>query len=283
MRLEAIEDSNLEEALAILSRGFPERPASFWRESLDRLAAYRRATAGPPIGRLMVVDGKRVGVILTIASKHRAGARQHDVVNLSSWYVEERYRWLAPGMLGKIVADDNIVYTDLSPTPQTARINERLGFRTAAEGVRLYLLPWTAISSRSEGRMTPFERIPAGVLPDAERELLARHRELGCVAAALHAGENHYAFLFQPARRRGLPLARLLLAPSRQIVTRHRSAIARFLLRRGMYFLVFHGDITEAPSDGGLLWNRSATVQVKGNWELDRIDHTYSELVFLRL
>jgi hypothetical protein len=283
MKLEAIEEANLEEAVATLSRGFPGRRASFWRESVTRLTAYRRATAGPPIGRLMKVEGRPVGVILTIASRRRSGGRAYDVVNLSSWYVEERYRWLAPRMLEHIVSDDGVVFTDLSPSPQTARINERLGFRTAAEGLRLYFLPWTAIGSRSAARMVELEHVPAGALAAHERELLARHRELGCIAAALHLGRSYYAFLFRPTWRRGMPAALLLFAPSRRIVSEQRSAIARFLLGRGLVFLIFHGDMSQASSDGAFLWNRSAAVQVKGEWESDRIDHTYSELVFLRL
>src|SRR5688572_17763039 len=179
MTLEPIEDESLGDAVSILSRGFPSRPPSFWKESMERLAAYRRATGGPPIGRLMTVEGRRVGVILTIASKHRSGERERDVVNLSSWYVEDEYRWLALRMLERIVADENVVFTDLSPSPQTARLNEQLGFHTAAEGLRLHFLPWTAVSSRSSGRMVPFERIPPGVIPAPELELLAHHRDLG--------------------------------------------------------------------------------------------------------
>ena len=284
MTLEPIEDESLGDAISILARGFPARPLSFWKESIERLAAYRRATGGPPIGRLMTVEGRRVGVILTIASKHRSGERQRDVVNLSSWYVEGEYRWLAPLMLERIVADDNVVFTDLSPNPQTARLNERLGFHTAAEGLRLHFLPWTAIGLRSDGRMVPFEDIPPGAIPAAEMEMLAHHRDLGSIAAALQAGGSYYAFLFQPTRRRGVPVARLLLAPNRQTVEQHRAAIARFLLaRHRLFVLTFHGDRSTVTKGSGVLWNRSASVQVKGSWEPERIDHTYSELVFLRL
>ena len=72
MTLEPIEEESLGDAISILSRGFPARPFSFWKESVERLAAYRLATGGPPIGRLMTVEGRRVGVILTIASRGRS-------------------------------------------------------------------------------------------------------------------------------------------------------------------------------------------------------------------
>lgn len=282
MRLQPIDDAHFGEAVAILARGFPDRSPSFWEQGLRRLAEYRKETGGPPIGQMLVVDDQAVGVILTIASKRHDGARSRDVVNLSSWYVDEKYRWLAPRMLESVVADDTVVFTDLSPNEHTAKINERLGFRTAAEGVFLFFLPWGAIFGRARGQVVPWEKIPHDALPAAESALLARHRDLGCIAAALYDGRRYQPLLFQPSRRMGLPVARLLLAPSRQVVADHILGIARFLLRRGLFFLSLHGDsITTAA--GGILWNRSASVQVKGKWDPDRVDHTYSELVFLRL
>lgn len=282
MRLRPIDDDSIADAVAILSRGFPERPASFWETGLHRLAAYRKATNGRPIGQMMMVDGKAVGVILTIASKRYYGATPREVVNLSSWYVDAKYRWLAPRMYQSIVADNSVTFTDLSPTAETAKINERLGFRIATEGNLLFFLPWVALTGRARARVIPFEHLPAGALPDAERVLLADHRDLGCIAAALDVGGRYHSLLFHPTRRKGLPVARLLLATSRKLVAEHIAAIARFLLRCRMLFLTFNGDSVETAA-GGIMWNRSAPVQVKGDWERDRVDLTYSELVFLQL
>jgi hypothetical protein len=72
-------------------------------------------------------------------------------------------------------------------------------------------------------------------------------------------------------------VARCVLAPGRQLVADNVGAISRFLLRHRLLFLSLHG----VTVPGGILWNRSASVQVKGNWERDRLDHTYSEIVFL--
>lgn len=282
MTLQPIEDASFGDAVAILSRGFPERTPAFWEDSLRRLAAYRRETHARPIGQMMMVDGKAVGVILTIASRRFDGGTPREVVNLSSWYVDAPYRWLASRMLACIVADDSVTYTDLTPNEQTTLINERIGFRKAAEGVVLYFLPWSAIAGRSAARVVPFEHVPAGALPPADRTLLAHHRELGCLAAALYLEVGYHPLLFQPTRRKGLSLARLVLAGSRRLVADNIGAIARFLVRRGMLFLSLYGDSAERAT-GGIIWNRSASVLVKGNWEPARVDHTYSELVFLRL
>jgi len=280
--LRPIEEDCIGDAVAVLARGFPERTAAFWEESLRRLTAFRKKTNARPIGHMMMADGCAVGVILTISSRRFDGGTPREVVNLSSWYVDAKYRWLAPRMLQGIVADDSVTYTDLTPNPQTTQITKRIGFRTAAEGVFLFFLPWAALTGRPRARVVPYEDIPRDALSASDRALLAHHRDLGCIAAALLADGCYQPLLFQPTRRKGLPVARLLLAPSRQTVADHIPEIARFLLGRWILFLSFHGDRI-AEKVGAFLWNRSASVQVKGNWEPDRFDHTYSELVFLRL
>jgi hypothetical protein len=59
-------------------------------------------------------------------------------------------------------------------------------------------------------------------------------------------------------------------------------AIAHFLLRHRVLFLTVHAH-PDQPIPGGIMWKRSAPVQVKGSWDGRRVDHTFSELVFLRL
>jgi hypothetical protein len=274
--LQPITEELIPDAVALLSRGFP-RPPAFWETSLRRLAEYHRKTGGRQIGQLMRVDGRPVGVILTIASRRCTGSQQRDVVNLSSWYIEEPHRWLAARMLSRVVADDAVTYTDLSPSLETMKLNEQLGFQTATRGVVLFFLPWTAVTWRAQGEVVPYERVPKGALADDDDVLLRHHRDFGCVAAALRCGDTWHPLLFHPVRRKGLPVARSVLAPSRRLIVDYVGAISRFLLRRGMLFLSLHG----GTAIGGIPWNRTAPVQVKGRWEGDRIDHTYSEIVFL--
>jgi hypothetical protein len=185
-------------------------------------------------------------------------------------------------MLQKVVAEESVTYTDLSPSPGTTRINEKLGFRVASEGVLLFFLPWTAIAGPTELPVLPFEELPAGSLSSRDRSILAYHRDLGCIAAAVRADDRYWPLLFNLTRRRGVPVARLVLADSRPMLTRAVGSIARFLLRRRVLFLTLHANADQmVPS--GMMWNRSAPVQVKGTWDLSRVDHTFSELVLLQL
>jgi hypothetical protein len=180
-------------------------------------------------------------------------------------------------MLSRIVADESVTYTDLSPSAETMRLNERLGFQTAEQGVVLFFLPWTVMAGRGQGEVIPYEYLPKGALTDDDAMLLEHHSALGCIAGGVRIGNDFHPVLFRTVRRKGLPVARPVLAPSRQFIVDNLGPIARFLLKRGVPFLSLHG----GRAAGGIPWNRSASVQVKGKWEGDRVNHTYSEIVFL--
>lgn len=283
MRMQPIDDTCMSEAAALLSRGFPDRGPEFWNTALERLSAYRKSAKTGPIGQLMLVEEKPAGVILTIGSRRSDPNVPPNFVNLSSWYVDERYRWLAPRMLQQVVAEKSLTYTDLSPSAETRIVNERLGFTTVSEGVFLFPLPWAAIRCRrTQARVLSFSHIPKNALSDEDYAMLAQHRDLGCVAAALDVDGRHYPLLFYPTRRMGLSVARLLFAESRMLVTDNLRLIARFLLREGVLFLTVHANRDERMP-GGILWSPVAPVQVKGKWHCGRVDHAFSELVLLRL
>jgi hypothetical protein len=282
VQLRAIDDACIADAIALLSRGFPERAPSFWTSGLERLLAYRARTGVGPIGQLMLVGGQPVGVILTIESRRRHDTGERTLVNLSSWFVEAKYRWLAPQMLRSVVADASVVYTDLSPSLETSIINERLGFSLVSRGVLLFFLPWSALWPRSDARVVPFDLIPSGALGSAQHELLAHHQELGCISAALQLGDGYHPLILHTPRRKSFRVARLLFGESRRQINGNMAAIARFLMRRGIMFLTMHADLDD-DARGAIVWNQFAPVQVKGEWHRGGVDQAYSELALLRL
>ncbi len=282
MRLKPIDDGCLSDALSLLSRGFPERTADFWNSALVRLSKYREDCGMGSIGQLMMVGDLAVGIILTIPSKRTDGRRDLSIVNLAAWYVDANYRWLALRMLHQVVADDTVVYTSLSPAAATAAINTHLGFRTATQGVIVVVLPWIGLTRLARSRVIEPVNFQDARISPVDRDMLAQHRELGCIAAVLDVDGNHYPLLFSTTRRKGLPVARLLLAESRQLIGENIAAIARFLVRRGNVLLTVHaneGDIIP----GGVMRKRSAPTQVKGPWGRNQVDHAFSELAFLKL
>lgn len=274
-----IDERCLDQALSLLVEGFPERSPAFWKQALDALGDYAGKSDAGPIGYLMQVDDEAVGVILTIASWRRDDRR---IVNLSSWYVRAEHRWQAARMLMQVTADKSAIYTDISPSPETARLNKALGFSTVSDCVVLLPLPLTALRGRSEGEVLRPADMPAGVLTPADEAMLALHHAAGCICAVHRTGERYTPLIFSPSRRYGRMVVRLIYAEDGKVMVESGATIARFLLRSGILALTMPATEGDHPPTARMR-SIPAPVQVKGEWAQGRIDKAYSELVFLHL
>ena len=74
----------------------------------------------PRYGIVLEVDGALCGVMLMVSQ--RRGDK--TFCNLSSWYVREANRGLAPFMFGHALKAKDVTYLDCSPTPQVVPIIE---------------------------------------------------------------------------------------------------------------------------------------------------------------
>lgn len=276
MKLRPIDDCNSVQALAVLTRGFPEKSESFWAEGLQRILASPSRREAEPVGFLMAIGGEDVGVVLTIPSGRPGPGGAQNVFNLAAWYVDEPHRWLAPRMLQKVVAQEAI-FTDLTPSPAAQQINQRLGFEILNEGFQVFPLPWTALRARKQARVISVDQAK---LPADMRATLDQHAGLGCVVAVLQDGANYHPLIFSRMTRRRLPGARVILTDSKKLIADNLAVISRFLLRNGMLFLLMDANRADAAA-GGSISRWYAPTYVKGAADRNRIDHTYSELIFL--
>jgi hypothetical protein len=80
--------------------------------------------------------------------------------------------------------------------------------------------------------------------------------------------------------RRHLPGARVILTDSKKLIVDNLAVVSRFLLRNGVLFLMMDANRADAAA-GGSIARWSAPTYVKGAADRNRIDHTYSELIFL--
>ena len=276
MKLCPIDDRNSGNALAVLARGFPEKSESFWADGLRRILASPSRRDAEPIGFLMTMGGEDVGIVLTIPGERSGPDGASNLFNLAAWYVDEPHRWLAPRMLQKVVAQD-AVFTDLTPSLAAQAINPRLGFEILNEGFQVFPLPWTALRARKQARVISVDEAK---LPDDVRATLDQHARLGCVVAVLRDGADHHPLIFSRMTRRHLPGARVILTDSKQLIVDNLAVISRFLLRNGILFLLMDANRADATA-GGSIPRWSAPTYVKGAADRNRIDHTYSELIFL--
>jgi hypothetical protein len=280
--LEPIQHGNDGEALAILSRGFPSRSREFWQAGLGRQAKYQDTGAAGPLGYLMRVAGAPAGIILTMRS-HRPcpDGRPKSVLNLSSWYVDEQHRWLAPRMLQKVLAEDVDIFTDLTPSPPVREMVRRLGFVQRYEGVLLAPLAVSALQFGASATIAPFDDAGARSLPPETVALLADHRALGCMVAFLTTGGRVQPLVFSPTRRKQLPSARLVFAPCVADVRDHIGVIARYLLAQGVMFLEIPANRGETAF-GAWFTTRPPPTFARGEVDFAAVDHAYSEFVFLQ-
>jgi hypothetical protein len=226
---------------------------------------------------LLMKGDDAVGVLLTIRS--RLPDTDRTVVNLSSWYVEPSSRWFAPRMLQMATSSDEDIFTDLTPSPEACKLNERLGFATVTNCTLFYPLPLKAFGP-AKARLRPLAEVPQGTLSAATRDMLEDHARFGCIVAVMEADGRHFPLVFLKTTTKRLPSARLIYCEDRQVAQRHISAIARHLLGKGRLA------VTIAASDedrdaGGFVIHKSAPIQVKGAWNPRFINETYSELVLL--
>ena len=281
--LHAIDDTSVDEAIALLRKGFPVHDESFWRDGLERLTRHHETNGFGPVGYLMGKPGSRTGVALTMVSERmEPDGQRRRVVNLSSWYVEEQARWLAPMMLKHLTAEAGATFTDLTPSPSVRRLIGNLGFQPWNSGSTRAVLPWAALFGGWSEALITGDALASSALTPGQRLIVADHAAMGCITAGLVQGERVSPIVFQPKRRRGLPTARLIYAERKSELFDQFGAVARFLLSQGMVCV----DVPARAGDlvpGGWFTTGAPPTFYKGDMGGDSVDHAWSEFVFLRL
>ena len=276
-----IEEPDFSLAAALLQEGFPQQGVSFWLGALQRLRRYGdNAAANVPLGWFMLHEDEPIGLVLTPATLRRwPDGRRETIVNFSSWYVRPAFRWRAFLMLRKLVADDSMIYTDLTPTAEVQAMLLKLGFSAVNPGVSMLpTAPWAWLPAGGKRAarvrvLGPEEAWPACGL---SRPQVDAHRELGCLPLLLEAAGGTQLIICRRTRWRGFAVAQLVYAESLSQLLQHRTALARCLRREGLSWFVH--DARSARSSW-LSWFRRRDVWFcRGADWTDRCDAFASEL-----
>lgn len=278
--LRPIDETNQNQAVALLVEGFRTRTPEQWRRIMALSRAHDAPESDWPAGFLLHAKSEAVGVLLTAASVRRddAGAAR-TVVNLHSWYIRDSHRLLARKMLQVVTGHAPAFFTDVSPIPAVQVLNETVGFRTSTTGARLVPLATGALLPSGGARV---RKVEAAVgLADDDCRILADHAALGCVTGVLISGEGTHPLIFARTGRRGFPGLRLVYGPPIDVLSRHAGATSRFLLGQPALYWSVPGNEDDRLA-GSLYWKRTAPCQVLGEVPGAAIDHAYSELVYAR-
>lgn len=227
-RSRRIEDKDLPEVAALLSRGFRFRPQAYWLRGLQKQAQRPRPANYPTYGYLLESAGKVVGAILLFFSEVKTPEGPVVRCNLSSWYVEPAFRSFGSMLVTSVIRDKSVTYFNVTPAPSTWKAVEAQGFSAYCRG-EAYVLP--ALNAVvPDTKVRPASEI--GNLP--EGELLSQHEQFGCVSLVVENDGQRFPFVFQYQYiKRLIPSFRLIYCRDMTDFTRFAGNLGRHLLWRG--------------------------------------------------
>jgi hypothetical protein len=234
-----IGDSDVEEVVNLLSRGFSaQRSRKFWQHVLEGLASRPVPAGYPRYGYVLESDGNCVGVFLEIFSTVWVDGKPQTRCNVSSLYVDPRFRLYASLLESQMFKHKGVTLSDITPTSHRYPVLDARGFTQYSNGsfIAVPALSWSpgATSVRIlEARTQPDARFDVH-----EREMLLEHADFGCVCLWCVTPERAYPFMFRPRPLKGfLRCARLVYCRDIEDFVRFSRPIGLYLARR-LEFLV---------------------------------------------
>jgi hypothetical protein len=233
----------------LLRRGFStERSSAFWVRALRRLAEREPPRGLPRFGYALESGDSLVGALLVIASEVPGPDGASLRCNMSSWYVEPRFRPYATLLERRVLRHREATYVNVTPAPHTRPGLLAQGYVPYAGG-RAVTLPLLARG----GARASVARAAPGLAPGqdlscAEVSLLLDHARWGCLSLVCTSEGQRYPFVFARRRRSGvIPFAYLLYCRDLDSFVRHARPLGRFLAMRGMPLVVID---TDGPLQG---------------------------------
>ena len=242
VRCRQIGDGDLDAVVALLRRGFPGRPRHYWTAGFERQKARALPPGAPRYGFMLESEGRAVGVILLLFRSVDVAGEARTRCNLSSWYVDPEFRAHASSLIFFAMKDKRITYVNISPARHTLPTIEAQGFVQYAGG-QFFSVP--ALRRGVAG--SRIHRIPADLPRDRfaalpERDLLVDHAAMGCLSLVVEASDGLHPFVFLPfhirSGRVALPIRQLIFCRDIAEFLRFSGPIGRFLLARGIPFVV---------------------------------------------
>jgi hypothetical protein len=256
----------------------PRVTADAWARSLVVPWEIEQSNAG-----FMLLDGDEiVGVHLAFYSERVIDGRRERFCNLGAWCVREGHRFHSLRLLKALLAQDGYHFTDLSPSGNVVKLNERLKFRSLDTSAALIPnLPWPSLPRRDVISSDPalIERTLTG-------PALQLYRDHAGAAAARHVllkrGSEWCYVVFRRDRRKDLPLFASILHVSDPALFRRmaRPFFRHLLLRHGVLATLAEDRVVGfRPRLAYALSSPRRKMFQSPSLEPAQIDYFYSELV----
>ena len=98
-------------------------------DSWRRLFDYGWFDKKPNLGFVLTLGNEIVGFWVRSTPGDKSGAGPTSFAISLSWYILPEYRGWGPALLAAALRDQDICYTNLTPSPTSARMFEAMGFR----------------------------------------------------------------------------------------------------------------------------------------------------------
>jgi hypothetical protein len=235
IRCREIAASGIDAVADLLTRGFVGRTRDYWMDGLRRQAERDVPDNYPRFGYMLVHEGVPVGVLLLLYSTRGEGDEASVYCNLSSWYVEPRFRNYAPMLTSIAQRLKDVTYFNISPARWTWPIIEAQGFQAYCRGL-FFSLPLLSrpVAGASIQVISADTTTIEGIADDVCR-----------------SGGRVFPFVLTPMRiRRGLfspPAMQLIYCRDLADYVVCAGAIGRFLLGRGKMSVIVDAN---GPIDG---------------------------------
>jgi hypothetical protein len=198
-----------------------------WRKMLFAYSWEGR----PERGFALYADEELVGFLGTIFSKRKIDGREQLVCNTSSWFVREPYRTASMHLLKPVLALRDCTIVNLTPTPRSYDIFEKMGFKPLE--VERLLLPPVDFGFRGGS----FASAPASIAPYLDNDEGTICREVSAVDNVHHVllrrGTSQCYLVATRLRVKRVPLAELHYIGSPEFFW-HNRALAHWALFRTM-------------------------------------------------
>jgi len=237
-RCRRILDDDVRSLAELLRKGFPLRSRAYWLRAFDRLAQHPTPAGMPKYGYLVESAGTPVGVLLLISSTIQGGDTYAIRCNVSSWYVEPKFRSLAPVLALQATRKKNITYLNVSPAKHTLPIIEAQGFSRFSDG-QFVASVFPSIRRRSLGQVIGADTTPDAHFEQFERDLLLAHAEYGCISVWCTTSERAYPFIFLPrVVKYVVPCVQLIYCRGLEDFVQFAQPIGSYLASRGWPFVL---------------------------------------------
>jgi hypothetical protein len=230
-----IEERDIPSVVDCLVRGFPDRARGYWTQGLDALSRRSRVADYPQYGHLIEAQSGVVGVMLQIFSTRDGLAAPR--CNLSSWCVDPDYRGYGHALHARTIGRREVTYLNISAAPHTVSALAAVGYRRYAEGQFIFspLLARGAAGARVQEFFG--DGPEARLLSPDERDLLADHARLGCVAliGLKDAAARPLVFQLRSIWRGLIPCFHVIYCRDLGDLNDFSAAIGRYFAARGRF------------------------------------------------